>query len=277
MGAISSGKVVLGGANLLIHSSKMASVKAWSTCEIQQHHGHFTDSSWEIKVNCEIKFVPQRWGRWLQSETKRWFHSVGSGQGCEGCWQIHPARRPVFHNPPEHSCYFKRHDVCYGTEIQQILINLKFSWRAGEILTLNNSVIPETKGGVGEIWRAVKVSDSKAAPDVVHGGHRRVASRHDPSLNRALIGTIAKSHQAIVVIQTRRYNNVNILVFFIIIQPIQQFSQFLSISGSDLLQTTPHLENLDRSLMRAGLSGFRPPSIESVQMSHSLWPVAKFQ
>lgn len=64
-----------------------------------------------FRVNCEIKFLPQRWGRWLQSETKRWFHSAASGQGCEGCWQIHPARRLACRNPPEHSCYFKRHNV----------------------------------------------------------------------------------------------------------------------------------------------------------------------
>lgn len=110
---------------------------------------------------------------------------------------------------------------------------------------LNDRVIPETKGGVSEIGRAVKVSDSKAAPDVIHGGQRRVASCHDPSLNRALIGTIAKSHQAIVVIQTGSYSNLKVWVFFIIIQPHKQFSLFLSISGTDLLQTTPHLENLD--------------------------------
>lgn len=49
------------------------------------------------------------------------------------------------------------------------------------------------------------------------------------------------------------------------------------INHADLLQTTPHLENLDWLLMREGLLGFLPPSIESVQTSHSLWPVAKFQ
>lgn len=92
---------------------------------------------------------------------------------------------------------------------------------------LNNRIVPETKGGVGEIWRAVKVSDSKAAPDVVHGGQRRVASRHDPSLNRALIGTIAKSHQAIVVIQTGRYSNLKVWVFLIIINNLVCFWRYL--------------------------------------------------
>ncbi len=39
-------------------------------------------------------------------------------------------------------------------------------------------VLPKAKGGVGEVWRAVKVSDSKTASDVVHGGQRHVASLH---------------------------------------------------------------------------------------------------
>lgn len=51
----------------------------------------------------------------------------------------------------------------------------------------------------------------------------------------------------------------------------------ISASSAHLLQTTPHLENLDWLLIRLPLSGFRPPSMESVQMSHSLCPVAKFQ
>lgn len=51
----------------------------------------------------------------------------------------------------------------------------------------------------------------------------------------------------------------------------------ISASSAHLLQTTPHLENLDWLLIRFPLSGFRPPSMESVQTSHSLCPVAKFQ
>lgn len=47
--------------------------------------------------------------------------------------------------------------------------------------------------------------------------------------------------------------------------------------GANLSHTTPHLENLDWLLMRDGLSGFRPPSRESVQTSQSFFPVAKFQ
>ena len=66
----------------------------------------------------------------------------------------------------------------------------------------NSGIIPETEGGVGEIRRAVEVSDSKAASDVTHGGQRHVALLHDPSLDEALAGAITQSHQAIVVIQT---------------------------------------------------------------------------
>lgn len=72
------------------------------------------------------------------------------------------------------------------------------------------TVVPKTKGGVGEVWRAVKVSDSKAAADVIHGGHRHVPSLHEPSLNGALVGAITKSNQAIIVIQTGGYTNLNI-------------------------------------------------------------------
>lgn len=50
-----------------------------------------------------------------------------------------------------------------------------------------------------------------------------------------------------------------------------------SVFCADLLHTTPHLENLDWLLMREGLSGFLPPSSESVHTSHSFRPVAKFQ
>lgn len=62
--------------------------------------------------------------------------------------------------------------------------------------------MPKTEGGVGEVWRAVKVPDSKAASDVIHGGQRHVPSPHQSSLNRALIGAVTKSHQAVVVVQT---------------------------------------------------------------------------
>lgn len=78
---------------------------------------------------------------------------------------------------------------------------------------LNSRAVPKTKGGVGEVWWAVKGSDSKAAPDVVHGGQRHVTPLHHPSLNETLIGAITKSHQAIVIIQTGRRNNKNIKSF----------------------------------------------------------------
>lgn len=42
---------------------------------------------------------------------------------------------------------------------------------------------PEAKGGVGEEWRAVKVSDSKAAPDIAHVGQRDVLGLHDAPLD----------------------------------------------------------------------------------------------
>lgn len=70
------------------------------------------------------------------------------------------------------------------------------------ISKLKNRVVPETKGRVGEVWRAVEVSDTETAPDISHGGQGRVTSLHDPSLNRALTSTVAKSHQAIVFVQT---------------------------------------------------------------------------
>lgn len=85
---------------------------------------------------------------------------------------------------------------------------------------LNSTVIPKTKGGVGEVWRAVEVSDSKAAADVIHGGHRHVPSLHEPSLNGALIGAITKSNQAIIVIQTGGYKHSKI-----------QFTNFLPIKA----------------------------------------------
>lgn len=79
----------------------------------------------------------------------------------------------------------------------------------------NNRVVPKTKGGVGEVWWAVKISDSKTASDVVHGRHSPVTFLHYPSLNYTLIGAITESHQAIVVIQTGgRGNNENIIGCF---------------------------------------------------------------
>lgn len=155
-------------------------------------------------------------------------------------------------------------------------------------------VVPKTEGGVGEVWRAVEVSDSETASDVVHGGQRHVTSIHYPSLNGALTGAITKSHQTIVVVQTGgekqlKCSNVSLTstnqtnlphnVHFIISQPIiiESFFPLPSIFCADLSHTTPHLENLDWLLMRDGLSGFRPPSRESVHTSHSLCPVAKFQ
>ena len=73
----------------------------------------------------------------------------------------------------------------------------------------NSRAVPKTKGRVSEVGRAVKVPDSKTASDVIHGGQRRVSSLHYPSLNETLTGTIAKSHQAIVVIQTGKKKTVN--------------------------------------------------------------------
>lgn len=61
--------------------------------------------------------------------------------------------------------------------------------------------LPETEGGVGEVRRAVKVSDSKAAPDVVHGGQGGVLPLHDPPLDGALVGAVAEGHQPVVVVQ----------------------------------------------------------------------------
>lgn len=134
------------------------------------------------------------------------------------------------------------------------------------------SVQPEAEGGVGEVRRAVKVSDSQAAADVVHGGQGGVLPLHDPSLDGALVGAVAEGHQPVVVVQTGRgdgseFCGKNSLEFLLDIPA----------SSAHLLQTTPHLENLDWLLMRFTLSGFRPPSMESVQTSHSLCPVAKFQ
>lgn len=149
-------------------------------------------------------------------------------------------------------------------------------------------LVPETKGRVGEIGRAVKVPDSKTASDIIHGRQRHVTPLHYPPLNETLTGAITKSYQAIVVIQTEKENNwfvpmkTHIIFFYCVyltlIQPIIiRFSFFHPIFFADLLHTTPHLENLDWLLMREGLSGFLAPNRESVHTSHSLCPVAKFQ
>lgn len=61
--------------------------------------------------------------------------------------------------------------------------------------------ISKTKGGVGEVWWAVEVSDPETAPDIIHGGQRHVSSPHYPSLNGPLVGAVTESHQTIVVIQ----------------------------------------------------------------------------
>lgn len=66
---------------------------------------------------------------------------------------------------------------------------------------------PEAKGGVGEEWRAVKVSDSKAAPDIAHVGQRDVLGLHDAPLDEALIGAVTESHQTVVVIQAGSGNS----------------------------------------------------------------------
>ena len=75
---------------------------------------------------------------------------------------------------------------------------------------MKGRIIPKTKRRVGEIGRAVIVPDSKTASDIVHGGQRHVTLPHYPSLNETLTGAIAKSHKAIVVIQTERENNSNV-------------------------------------------------------------------
>lgn len=71
-------------------------------------------------------------------------------------------------------------------------------------MLIRTKVLPEAEGRVGEVGRAVKVPDSKAASNVRHGGQRHVASCHHTPLNQTLVGAIAKSHQAIVFIQTGR-------------------------------------------------------------------------
>lgn len=62
--------------------------------------------------------------------------------------------------------------------------------------------LPEAEGGVGEVRRAVKVSDSQAAADVGHGGQGGVLPLHDPPLDGALVGAVAEGHQSVVVVQT---------------------------------------------------------------------------
>lgn len=72
---------------------------------------------------------------------------------------------------------------------------------------VDSRILPETEGGVGEVWGAVKIPDSQAAADVVHGGQTAVPPLHDTPLDGTLIGSVAESHQPVVVIQTERGNN----------------------------------------------------------------------
>lgn len=62
-------------------------------------------------------------------------------------------------------------------------------------------IIPETEGRVGKKRGSVKFSDSKAAPDIIHGRQRHVSLLHNPSLNETLAGAVTQSHQAVVVIK----------------------------------------------------------------------------
>lgn len=80
---------------------------------------------------------------------------------------------------------------------------------------MGSRVLPETEGGVGEVWGAVKVSDSQAAADVVHGGQTGVPPLHDAPLDGTLIGSVAESHQPVVVIQTERGNNLETFYIFL--------------------------------------------------------------
>lgn len=61
--------------------------------------------------------------------------------------------------------------------------------------------LPEAEGGVGEVRRAVKVSDSQAVADVVHGGQGGVLPLHHAPLDGALVGAVAEGHQPVVVVQ----------------------------------------------------------------------------
>lgn len=61
--------------------------------------------------------------------------------------------------------------------------------------------LPEAKGGVGEVRRAVKVSQVETAPDIVHGGQTHISSLHYAPPDDALVAAVTESHQAIIVIQ----------------------------------------------------------------------------
>lgn len=121
----------------------------------------------------------------------------------------------VFRTLQEHFCYKAQSQlnsifaIPLKTKVKlacQQLLTILAGIHLTLLLLLNSGVVPKTKGGVSEVRRAVKVSDSKTASDVVHGGQRHVTSLHYPPLNGSLTGAIAKSHQAIVVIQTGRKN-----------------------------------------------------------------------
>lgn len=80
---------------------------------------------------------------------------------------------------------------------------------------VSSRALPETEGGVGEVWGAVKISDSQAAADVVHGGQTGIPPLHDAPLDGTLIGSIAESHQPVVVIQTEGGNNLETFYIFL--------------------------------------------------------------
>lgn len=80
---------------------------------------------------------------------------------------------------------------------------------------VGSRVLPETEGGVGEVWGAVKISDSQAATDVIHGGQTGVSPLHDAPLDGTLIGSIAESHQPVVVIQTEGGNHLETFYVFL--------------------------------------------------------------
>lgn len=156
MGAISSGKVALDGANLLIHSSNMASVNAWRTCMRSNRKTQWSLNSthppqWCSKLNHmqEVSVAPQRWGRWQQNGPKRWFHSGRSEPGCGGYWRIHPVLRLVSQSLPEHFCQFKSY--FFRNHIQMLeldwslsryLVHLKLKEELVKYGGLSKSLIP---------------------------------------------------------------------------------------------------------------------------------------
>lgn len=236
-----------------------------------------------IRGNHWIRFSPERWGHWLQSEPTSWFHWALSGQDCEGCQRFRPVLHQVCRTLREHFC-----------EVQTTALIHLFCERGGINVTsltmVNTPLLPKAKGGVGEIGRAVKVPNSKTASDVSHCRQSPVALPDHPSLYETFTGSITKGHETIVVIETgnkldarkefkcftNMYHEHSLIGYTFLIQLLTIVS-LQSVFSSDLLHTTPHLENLDWLLMRKGLSGFLPPSRVSVHTSHSLCPVAKFQ